>query len=70
MFINSVWLAYIVQIRTNQDPSQNAFSLEAFLFLNISIIGREAEKRHKGRGDMLFKFSADIFTLKRKLTII
>lgn len=52
MFINSVWLAYILQIGTNQDTSQNAFSLDVFLFvLNISMAMREAERREKGGRD-------------------
>lgn len=50
MFINWAWLAYILQIRTNQESTSNAVSLDAVLFLNISVRGREAEKRQRERG--------------------
>lgn len=35
MFINSVWLEYILQVGTNQDAPQTAFSFDVSLFLNI-----------------------------------
>lgn len=50
MFINWAWLAYILQIRTNQDSTLNAVSLDAVLFLNISVTGREVEKRQREGG--------------------
>lgn len=50
MFINWAWLAYILQIRTNQESTENAVSLDAVLFLNISVRGKEAEKRQRERG--------------------
>lgn len=47
MFINLVWLAYILQIKTKQETIQNAFSLDTFLFLNISMIVRKAVRRQR-----------------------
>lgn len=42
--MNSLWLAYILQVGTNQNTPQTAFSFDVSLFLNIFII----EGKQKG----------------------
>lgn len=49
MFINSVWLAYILQVGTNQDTIRTAFSFDVSLFLNIFMIeGKQIGERKEG----------------------
>lgn len=64
MFINLVWLAYILQIRTNQDTTQNAFSLDRFLFLIFSWLGGKHSRETKVGGISYLNFQQIFFPLK------
>lgn len=64
MFINLVWLAYILQIRTNQDTTQNAFSLDGFLFLIFPWLGGKQSRETKVGGICYLNFQQIYLPLK------
>lgn len=60
VFMNSVWLAHILQVGTNQDTLQTAFSFDVSLFLNILMIEGKQKVETKEGGYVTYIFKKQI----------